>query len=60
MQAGGDYQLLVIQLISQFDFLTALLEYLDLEGARFCNLFCKSEGTPCLSIAHQITYSMHN
>jgi len=46
MQAGGDYQLLVIQLFSQFDYLTALLEYLDLEGARLCSLLSKSEVQP--------------
>ena len=45
MWAGGDYWLLVIQLTSQFDYLTALLKYLNLEGARLCSLFSKSEGT---------------
>jgi len=30
------------------DFLTALLEYLDLLGARLCRLFSKSEGTSTL------------
>ena len=30
---------------SQFDNLTALLEYLDFEGARLSSLFSKSEGT---------------
>jgi len=45
MQAGGDYHLLVIQLTSQFDYLTALLEYLNLEGASLSSLFSKSEGT---------------
>ena len=45
MWAEGDYELLVIQLSSQFDYLTALLEYFDLEGAKLCNLFSKSQGT---------------
>ena len=46
MQEGGDHYLLVIHLTSQFNFLTALLEYLDLEGARLRSLFSKSEETP--------------
>ena len=45
MRAGGDYELLAIQLTSQLDHLTALLKYLDLEGAKLCSLFSKSEGT---------------
>jgi len=43
-------RVLVIQLTSLFDFLTALLEYLDLEDVRLCSLFSKSEGTPASQV----------
>jgi len=48
MRVGGDYCLLVMQLNSLFDYLTALLEYLDLEDGRPYTLFDKSGETSTL------------
>ena len=49
----------IIQLTSLFDLLTALLEFLALEGARLGSLFSKREGLqPFILINY--TYSMHN
>ena len=39
------------------DFLTALLEYLDLEGVRLCSLFSKSERT---SYCNYLCTTLHN
>ena len=44
-QTGVGGRWLVIQLTYQFDYLTALLEYLNLKGARLSSRFSKSKGT---------------